>query len=87
MLTRERWRAVSSGSDKQRGQRSDARKSTESQQTVERELRADADEESNVECGEYERRERTVDTKQGSEGRRRWSSNVVTLHRLPMMHY
>jgi hypothetical protein len=37
VLTRERWRAVSSGSDKQRGQRSDARKSTESQQTVERE--------------------------------------------------
>ena len=37
VLTRERRKAVSSGSDKQRGQRSDARKSTESQQTVERE--------------------------------------------------
>ena len=39
VLTRERLRAVSSGNDKQRGQRSDARKSTESQQTVEREGR------------------------------------------------
>ena len=39
VLTRERRKAVSSGSDKQRGQRSDARKSTESQQTVEREGR------------------------------------------------